>query len=56
MRVFLIVVRYHLDILGQRGLSLSKVIGFDRLNQLRRAFLRRYGFLIVARVLTAFLF
>jgi len=30
-----------LNILGERGLSLSKTVGFDRLNQLRRAFFEK---------------
>jgi hypothetical protein len=41
-RNFLKLNWYLLDILGERGLRLSKTVGFDRLNQLRRAFLRRY--------------
>jgi len=28
---------------GKRGLSLSKVVGYDRLNQQHHALLRKYG-------------
>jgi hypothetical protein len=41
--LWVLAVGWHLlNTLGERGLSLSKAVGFDRLNQRHRTLLRRY--------------
>ena len=41
---------YLLNILGKRGVSLSKAVDFDKLNQLYRNLLRRYRYTVAGRI------
>ena len=40
--VFLWLQKYHLNVPRRRGMSLSKAVGFDKLNQRHPALLRGY--------------